>query len=87
MNFFKKKNKKKEINLFLNGTPPIFNKKLLNRKIFAVDGAYSYLINKNIYIDYLSGDFDSINRNKNILVKKKIFFILKIKKKQILKKL
>ncbi|WP_185873320.1 thiamine diphosphokinase [Blattabacterium cuenoti] len=70
MNF----NKKKEIDLFLNGIPPSFKKNFLNKKIFAVDGAYSYLKKYKIPIDYLSGDFDSfLYKKENILVKKSIF--------------
>ncbi|WP_317168427.1 thiamine diphosphokinase [Blattabacterium cuenoti] len=66
-----------EIELFLNGNPPIFNKNFYNKnkKIFAVDGAYNYLKKNKIKVDYFSGDFDSfpyLNKGK-ISVKKCIF--------------
>ncbi|WP_185873864.1 thiamine diphosphokinase [Blattabacterium cuenoti] len=60
-----------EIGLFLNGDPPnlysVYSKKkyFLNKKIFAVDGAFYYLQKMGLKVDYISGDFDSFFK-KNI---------------------
>ncbi|WP_317167089.1 thiamine diphosphokinase [Blattabacterium cuenoti] len=51
-----------EIDLFLNGNPPIINN-FSFKNIFAVDGAYCYLKKNKLQADYISGDFDSINNN------------------------
>ncbi|WP_238785403.1 thiamine diphosphokinase [Blattabacterium cuenoti] len=63
-----------EINIFLNGIPPHFNKQInnfFNKTInFVVDGAYSYLKKKKIKIDFIIGDFDSIKQNDIIKIYK-----------------
>ncbi|WP_238785493.1 thiamine diphosphokinase [Blattabacterium cuenoti] len=60
-----------EINIFLNGNPPHLSNKeinVFNTKInYVVDGAYNYVKNNNIKIDYIIGDFDSINNKINIV--------------------
>ncbi|WP_185863825.1 thiamine diphosphokinase [Blattabacterium cuenoti] len=51
-----------EIGLFLNGEKPPFLEKKFSfyEKIFAVDGAFYYLNEFGISVDYIIGDIDSI---------------------------
>lgn len=51
-----------EVGLFLNGEPPPFlgKKFFFYKKIFAVDGAFYYLNQSGISVDYITGDFDSL---------------------------
>ncbi|WP_185856770.1 thiamine diphosphokinase [Blattabacterium cuenoti] len=51
-----------EVGLFLNGEKPSFleGKISFYEKIFAVDGAFYYLNEFGISVDYIIGDFDSI---------------------------
>ncbi|BBA16969.1 thiamine diphosphokinase [Blattabacterium cuenoti] len=60
-----------EVGLFLNGTPPPFLEKIFcfYKKIFAVDGAFYYLNEFGVSVDYIIGDFDSILLKKNIPLK------------------
>ncbi|WP_185882950.1 thiamine diphosphokinase [Blattabacterium cuenoti] len=58
-----------EIELFLNGTPPPFNKDFCGKKIFSVNGSFYYLKKYGIPIDYIIGDFDSLLK-KDIHMKK-----------------
>ncbi|WP_185858544.1 thiamine diphosphokinase [Blattabacterium cuenoti] len=64
-----------EIGLFLNGekTPFLCKKIFLYEKIFAVDGAFYYLNQHGISVDYIIGDFDSLlkkdfPKEKNFLI-------------------
>ncbi|WP_341652088.1 thiamine diphosphokinase [Blattabacterium cuenoti] len=51
-----------EVGLFLNGVKPPFleGKFSFYEKIFAVDGAFYYLNEFGISVDYIIGDFDSV---------------------------
>ncbi|WP_185851594.1 thiamine diphosphokinase [Blattabacterium cuenoti] len=54
-----------EVGLFLNGEPPIpiAKKNFFYEKIFAVNGAFSYLKKLSIQVDWTIGDFDSLKEN------------------------
>ncbi|WP_185856081.1 thiamine diphosphokinase [Blattabacterium cuenoti] len=63
-----------EVGLFLNGETPINDYKkyyFLYEKIFAVNGAFSYLKKLKIQVDCVIGDFDSCIKKK--VFSKKIF--------------
>ncbi|WP_185870523.1 thiamine diphosphokinase [Blattabacterium cuenoti] len=54
-----------EVGLFLNGDPPrtFYQENFSYEKIFAVNGAFSYLKKLGIEVDCVIGDFDSLKKN------------------------
>ncbi|GLB49648.1 thiamine diphosphokinase [Neptunitalea lumnitzerae] len=52
----------KDVLLFINGLPPeILPDVSLYKRIYCTDGAYTYLVEKGIQPDVVSGDFDSLD--------------------------